>query len=253
MTVSKEFLTFKNRLRHFDDDIEMVDILCTTIKRNRLENGADKLFEYQVPEKHPNISSYSIRQENRLLLARHLRTTVYSSYVKDVYEEGTMYLRGIVSEAYQNATVDPRRIIGEHNINMSTVDVLAGIRDGTLAQTVIDNMFQTLENERSTIALIDKTCRKLGLNVDSGVVDMAVNYLEIRHKLVHTDGLADQEFKDTHPNLRYTQENYIDLTYQTILSMHDAVFALVKALDEDAISKHIINPNIAPTQTVTQT
>lgn len=26
MTVSKEFLTFKNRLRHFDDDIEMVDI-----------------------------------------------------------------------------------------------------------------------------------------------------------------------------------------------------------------------------------
>ena len=55
MTVSKEFLTFKNRLRHFDDDIEMVDILCTTIKRNRLENGADKLFEYQVPEKHPNI------------------------------------------------------------------------------------------------------------------------------------------------------------------------------------------------------
>lgn len=37
MTVSKEFLTFKNRLRHFDDDIEMVDILCTTIKRNRLE------------------------------------------------------------------------------------------------------------------------------------------------------------------------------------------------------------------------
>ena len=91
-----------------------------------------------------------------------------------------MYLRGIVSEAYQNATVDPRRIIGEHNINMSTVDVLAGIRDGTLAQTVIDNMFQTLENERSTIALIDKTCRKLGLNVDSGVVDMAVNYLNIK-------------------------------------------------------------------------
>ena len=143
MTVSKEFLTFKNRLRHFDDDIEMVDILCTTIKRKRLESGADKLFEYQVPEKHPNISSYSIRQENRLLLASHLRTTVYSSYVKDVYEEVTMYLRGIVSEAYQNATVDPRRIIGEHKINMSTVDVLAGIRDGTLAQTVIDNMFQT--------------------------------------------------------------------------------------------------------------
>ena len=31
MTVSKEFLTFKNRLRHFDDDIEMVDILICSL------------------------------------------------------------------------------------------------------------------------------------------------------------------------------------------------------------------------------
>ena len=37
-------------------------------------------------------------------------------------------------------------------------------------------------------------------------INDAVYYLEIRHKLVHTDGYADEEFKKTHPRLRYTNK-----------------------------------------------
>lgn len=244
MEHSKSYESFKNRMLHFDDDIEFTDILYSTIKESTVVEGANKLFEYQSSDKHPNISRYSICQDNRLQIMRHLKSTVSASYIKDAYEELTIYLRGITTEAYRNATVSPERIIGEHKVNMSAVDILLGIKDGTLAQTVIDNMFQTLENERSTIGLIKKICSKLGIDVSATIVENAVYYLEIRHKLVHTDGYADKEFRDSHPSLRYTHGNYIDLTYSTITSAKNALFELVRAIDDDALAKGIINPHV---------
>lgn len=244
MPHSKPYLTFKNKMLHFDDDIEFIDILNTTIKNRAIDDGADKLFDCQRHDKHPNISRYSVNQTNRLQIVRHLKSTVSASYIKDAYEELTIYLRGIVTEAYQNATVTPERIIGEHKISMSAVDILSGIRDGSLAQTVIDCMFQSLENERSTLSLIRKTCSKLGLDISNDIIQDAVYYLEIRHKLVHTDGYADEEFRNRHTTLRYTQDNYIDLTYQTITAAKTSLFALIEAIDNDAISKTIINPQV---------
>lgn len=249
MPVSKPLLAFKNKLQYFDDDIEFVDILYSTVKGTVIDDGNPKLFEYQDREKHPNISRYSICQTNRLQIVRHLKSTIYASYVKDIYEEVTIYLRNIISEAYQNASVTPLRIIGEHKVNMSAVEILTGIQNDTLTQTVIDNMFQALENERSTISLIKKTCSKLGINVQSQLIEDAVYYLEIRHKLVHTDGYADEEFRASHPTLKYTRGNYIDLTYQTIQDAKKAIFMLMEAIDVDAITKQIIRPNTPPVAT----
>lgn len=242
MAHSKHYISFKNKMLHFDDDVEFVDILYSTIKDTPIDDNATKLFESQDPAKHPNISRYSICQNNRLIIMQHLKSTVYASYIKDIYEELTIYLRGITAEAYQNATASPERIIGEHKLNMSAVDILSGIKDGTLAQTVIDSMFQALENERSTISLIKKICSKLGISISTQLIESAVYYLEIRHKLVHTDGYADSAFRASHQSLRYTNSYYIDLTYQAITATKTAVFDLIDAIDGDALSKGIINP-----------
>lgn len=243
MLHSKPYQTFKNKMLHFDDDIEFSDILYSNIKASVLPQGAQQLFKFQNNNKHPTISRYKICQDNRLMVVRHLKSTISASYIKDAYEEVTLYLRSIVMEAYQNATVEPERIIGEHKVNMSAVDILNGISDGTLAQKVIDSMFQSLENERSTLSLIKKICKKLGISVSDGLIDNAVYYLEIRHKLVHTDGYADEDFQKTHTTLKYTGGGYIDLTYSTLVSAKKALFDLVNAIDEDAINKNIINPH----------
>ena len=46
MAHSKNYLSFKNKMLHFDDDIEFTDILYSTIKENSVAEGANKLFEY---------------------------------------------------------------------------------------------------------------------------------------------------------------------------------------------------------------
>lgn len=242
MPHSKPYESFKNKILHFDDDIELVDIFYATI-RNRPASFEDRLFDFQDRSKHLNISRYRNCEANRLMVVRHLKSTIYSAYVKDVYEELTIYLKSIILEAYENAKVDPNRIIGEHRVNMSAVDILTGIHNGTLAQTIIENMFQALENERSTITLIRKSCTKLGIGVSDELIDDAVYYLEIRHKLVHTDGYADEEFRKQHKSLRYTNGGYIDLSYSVLQSMRNSLLALVGAIDEDALNKGVLNPH----------
>lgn len=244
MDHSKAYTSYKNKMLHFDDDLELVDILYAAIKKNKLENE-EGLFEFQDKQKHPNISRYKICHDNRLLVMRHLKATMSASYVKELYEEFTIYLKSIIFEAYQNAAVDPGRIIGEHKVTMNAVDILSRLNNNTLVQSIIDSMFQSLENERSTISLISKTCKKLGIEVEEQKVTDAVYYLEIRHKLVHTDGYADEDFKATHPTLKYNSSGYIDLKYQTLQLMRKSLLDLIEAIDEDAIKKGILKSHVA--------
>lgn len=246
MAMSKPYLTFKNKLLHFDDDIEIADILYAKVKKTMISNDATQLFDYQDNVKHPNLSRYKICQNNRVEIIRHLKSSISASYLKDLYEEVTIYLRNIIAEAYENASVSPERLIGEHRVTMTAVEILSEMRAGTLSQTIVDLMFQTLENERSTISLIDKTCKKIGISISREVIENAVYYLEIRHKLVHTDGYADEEFRQTHPTLKYTKNNYIDLTYNTLKSAKTAICKLVYEIDKEVLDKGLIKANNKP-------
>ena len=169
---------------HFDDDIEYVDVLYASLRKSLSILPEDALFQEIDPEKHPKLSRYKVCDDNRLLVLHHLKSTVYSAYIKELYEEFTMYLKGVMQDIYLTAKISPDRIVGEHRMTLSANDILKYAADGTIATVVIDSIFQALENERSTISLITKVCKKLGLDADKSIVDTAVYYLEIRHKLV---------------------------------------------------------------------
>lgn len=79
---SAPYIGFKNKMLHFSDDIEYVDILYSTIKKEHIPSNATKLFFNQSPKKHPSISRYSICDDNRLQVIRHLKSSIYSSYIK---------------------------------------------------------------------------------------------------------------------------------------------------------------------------
>ena len=84
--------------------------------------------------------------------------------------------------------------------------------------------------------LITKFHKKIGIDIEQTLVDNAIYYLEIRHKLVHTDGYADEEFKKAHDLLKYTSNNKIKLDYCTICQAYEAVFHLVSDMDSKVIS-----------------
>ena len=244
MDHSKAYITFKNRILHFDDDLDLIDILKERVKREDMNSEGTTLFMDQDNSRHSSVARYTVNDQNRQIVLYHLRSTVYAAYIKDLYEEVTSYFKSVVFEAYNNASIEPGRIVGEHKITMSSVEILEMLRNGTLAKHVIDSIFQALENEKSTLGLIDKCCKKIGLTIERQLIDDAVNLLEIRHKLVHTDGYADEAFRGNHPNLSYDAEGYIQISYQTIIDMKNAVFRLIEAVDNQALENHFLHSHI---------
>lgn len=243
MANSKCYVSFKNKMSHFDADLEYIDIIYNDILTNPLSDEATELFPNSNSSKYEILSHYKIVPQNQLLVIRHLRATLYTAYIKDLYEEFTLYLKNMLKMIYNNAKISPERLTGEHKISMSSTEILTHLRQDDLADIVIDSIFQSLENERSTISLIEKFHSKIGIEKNANLISQAIYYLEIRHKLVHTDGFADNEFRTAHPDLTYTNFGYITLNYTTIKAAKDSVTALIKDMDSKIMCKNLVPPN----------
>lgn len=239
-TCSKAFQTFSNRLLHFDADIELMDIIDASVKAGFFKVDEAKLFEKLDPAKHPVLANRTPSHNNQVLAKNHLRQTVYSSYIKDVYEEVYSYLQAVLSEAAVNAKIDPKRFVGDQSLTITVTELLSADKLQTIVEKTVAKIFRNLESERSTKALIEKTCGKLNIKVRKKTIDDAVYYLEIRHQLVHADGKADEAFKASHGNLSYTDDNYIDLRYKLIKQFRDTVYAFVSEFDSQAIKMSLI-------------
>ena len=80
------------------------------------------------------------------------------------------------------------RLVGEHNINMKANDILSKGTKREIVQSTMEEIFQQLENERSTINLSPKIKNKLGLTIEQALIDAAIPYLETRHIFVTQTG-----------------------------------------------------------------
>lgn len=243
-TVSKYALIFQNRLISFDQDIDLVDVICSAQNKKDFLCDETKLFRYLEPEKHDSLSNIKLSDKSREIVVKHLRKTLYSSYIKDIYEELTGYIKSLVYEAAL-LSKDPstaKRLLGEHKFSMSASDILQFNTLDSLIMRISEDIVQALENERSTKDLIKKVCKKVDLTIDECKLEAALPYLELRHKLVHADGKVDAEFERQYTMFTYNN-HYIVLKYQTIFDAKSKITDLLLSIDAAAIAKGILHPN----------
>lgn len=245
-TMSRYALTFQNRVIHFDADIEFIDILMDAQRKNELLKEENKLFKYIVPEKHPKLASMKPTEQSRKIVVSHLRRTLYSSYIKDIFEELTTYLRGLLYEAAQlsKSSEKAKRIVGDQSkLSLSLVNILEYSTMDDLVMKIASDMIQALENEKSTKELIRKVCGKLDLKVEQSIIDNAMPYLDLRHKLIHADGKLDYNFKKDYPEIKCDKEDFVVLNYTLITEAKTNISKLVECIDVAAIEKDILMPN----------
>jgi len=236
---TKAFHAFEQKLIYFEDDIELIDVLRTSIINGDLTDNSKHVLKNIDETIHKHIKRRKNSDGSRKLLANHLRATLYSSYVKDVYEELTQYLRTILVQSAENG-FDAGRIIGEHSFKVDAKSILEMGNWDNVANLITNSVFRNLESEKSTLKLIDKISKKLALNIDVNLIEAAIPYLESRHFLVHTDGIVDAEFKRKHPGIKTNQKGCIQLNSQFIYKLRDSVKALVSAFDKKIISTNLL-------------
>lgn len=239
--ISKQALRFQNRILSFSQDIEFTDLLQRGQKANMLLPDETLLFAGMTDARHPNLSTRSATEKSREIVVLHLRKTVYSAYIKDLYEELTMYLKDVLFEAakiskdFQKA----RRLLGDQKISLSASEILQFSSLDELIMQIAEQIIQDLERERSTKELIDKICKKLDLSVERSVIDNALPYLELRHKLVHTDGKVVSTFQEQYTMFSYHGSEIV-LNYTLICEATSKIRDLVLVIDEAARSKGIL-------------
>jgi hypothetical protein len=235
------------RSAHFDADLEIVDGISEMMTKGQLwTSGNAQLFDFVNPSKHLVLSERKSNSHNRRIAINHLKKTLYSSYIKDLYEDLTDYLQNILQAAAKNG-FNPNRLIGEHKVSFEANDILQARNWDAIAQMVAEKVFRKLENEKKTSELLKKINSKLDLGVDINLINAALPYLEIRHLLVHADGKADENFCSKYSTICNTPNKKINNNYSLVLSAKTAVLNLVQDYDNKIVEKSILhNDDLKP-------
>lgn len=248
MSRSYQFIRFDNKMLQFDADVELASILSDSYVS--MLNDEGRLFPgTELSDRYPVLGSRRVLIENREIAVNHLANGIYCSYIKDLSEEFSLYLKNLVKEAWANSKIDPKRLAGNTNATMTYSEILKYSQQGNLDNEVVDRIFQNLEKLRSDRELLKGIQSRLGFQMDDALVSEALGYLDVRHKLVHTDGFVDCEWKESHKFIKVNRcpnavgAFQISLDYETTKKARKAITDLIKCIDDNALRLHLIRHN----------
>ncbi len=202
--------------------------------------GSGKLFDAVDPGRHPRLSCRNDTNASRLLAVNHRKSSIAAAHLKDLYADLTQYLREVLGAAAAHG-IDPGRFVGEHGFETDAKTLLSLGSWPAVVQYVSDTVYQQMESERSTKALVRKVSVKLGLQLDQAVVDTALPYLVARHLLVHADGIVSADFANSYPGIGLSEGDSIPLGYSFILAARQAIKALAEEIDQKAVAAGIFD------------
>ena len=236
---TKSLLRFFNRADHFQADIEIADIFALAVSKGALKSAVS-LFEHCDSAKHPTIAKRKVTDHNRMMASRHLGKTLCAAYIKDLYEDFSRYLAEIVeSSAKKGLGAD--RIIGDHKFTIEANELLKlGSWDAVIG-FVSATLFRRIENEKSTIKLISAIDAKLDLKLDAAIRDAALPFLDLRHLLVHRDGVPDKEYCDKYQALGFTIGERVALSFKLVSDAKATIHALARHVDHKVVDLKLVS------------
>jgi len=241
---SKAYVKFLNRAAHFEADMELADALSRLA--SQMQPAGNKLLPTVDEERHPRLSKRKGNAASRKQACGHLHTTLRSAYLKDMYEELGHYMTEILRSAAAKG-VDGRRLVGSHPFSIEA-NVLLSLGSWEAVLNLFSReLFRKIESDRSTLKLITNFGAKLNLGFDSAIVDAALPYLELRHILVHRDGIVDRDFAAKHPQLGLRDGDEFSLAYADMLKARNAISTLVEHIDAKIVENNVIlNSDLQP-------
>src|SRR5262245_32113197 len=237
---TKYLIKFLNRLAHYDADLELADILVQAARTGAIAARSGKyIFPFVDPTKHPRLAARKPTDTGRRIAIGHLMNTLYGAFIKDLYEDVGAYAADLLAGAAR-AGLSPDRLIGEHRMTFDANDLLRCQSWNGVVSMVSKSLFRAMENERSTARLLSALNKKLDLKVPDTSISAALPYFELRHLLVHADGVADEAFCRANPNFGATPGNAVVLTFQLVAGGRKCVVDMVTEFDRCAVLNGIV-------------
>ena len=235
MTKSKGYQRFYDRLDAFLTDCETAEAFY--LNREEIKGKGSYIFDNISKPAFAKLTNRTNSEGSRKIVTSHVCHTVYVSFIKELYEEVTEYFKYILKQGAENGA-DSSRIVGEHSVSFKANILLQKNSIEEIVEMVIAHIFQSLENERSTINLLTKVNNKLDLGVTENAINEALPYLELRHIFVHSDGKPTTEFMHSHPFFRLNSKKRIEINMNHAKQAFKKVNALLCLYDQGMINKN---------------
>jgi len=228
---------YRARIEYLEQHIQLMDMALITIARQTRRNRHSSLSVQEAagfeasrysrlnhPVKHsPRLISYSKYQNIR-------------SGINSLYRDFSEYLRGILGELYR---IDPLMVVGKAPQSIQFQEVVKLIQNGCLEDKMIEDVFRKLENERSTIKLIERCLEHTSVVISDEIKNEAMAYLEMRHLHIHNGSKADQKYYDKYNDIvPVVVGNNLPANFHTISSAISAVSMLVFEIDRQLVSRN---------------
>lgn len=112
-----------------------------------------------------------------------------------LYPHFTEYLRSLLREMYD---VRPLDVVGKAQASIRFDEVVRLGSYKAICEHMIDRVFRSLEGQRNTRKLLSKVLEKTGVEVDRGVLQDTMMYMDMRHLIVHNSSLVDEDFQQSY-------------------------------------------------------
>jgi hypothetical protein len=153
----------------------------------------------------------------------------------ELYSSWTLFLQDVLSELFRT---QPLLVVGkaggQNQIQYRDIVKLQTLEK--IEEYMVRDVFRKIENQRSTAKLLEDIIKGTEIALDSAKEATATAYLDIRHLIVHADGICDEKFHSSHSGVvscGVGQE--IVLEFRSAEAAIDAVLALARNLATETV------------------
>ncbi|WP_294217966.1 hypothetical protein [uncultured Sphingomonas sp.] len=235
---TKAYHRFSQRIAYYNSDVELVEVLVGQFVQMPNTNDNIAVSLGCDAGRYPNLARRVNVRDSRKIVGGHLKATLHASFIKDLFEDFSEFIADTMTKAAQ-AGIDPARFVGEIKLDIHAAEILGTGGWDAAVKLVSDAIFRKLENERNTKDLIRKASARLGLALETGIVEAAMPFLDARHILVHRDGTADELYRRDYPQIAL-RKGKIVVNFDFVLSARAAVDALARHIDDRIIHANLV-------------
>lgn len=240
MPESKAFQRFRGNYSNMLQHSQMVDAslnrsyrILKPLKNNgktmcdNLRSSSEKYPKLSIPSsEYLRVINYSRQQNSEYCFVE--LYNLFASYMKDILKE--MYAK------------QPKKITEKSNKQLTYIKISEFSTMDSLVQYMIEDIFRSLENEKSMPKLVEKIMNHTNVQVTQSIADDALMYLTIRHLIIHNNSKVDADFFNKYNSkLSIRLNDQVPTQFTILQNACLCIFSYLQEIDSSLIAEGCID------------
>ena len=239
MPESKSHQIFRSRIDSIELYLEAMDA-AARIAFNILgrQESNDKTISEALPINCDGYAKLNHPSNHRARIYGFCKSKNYRNAIIETYGAFSEYMKNILKEMYETA---PMQVVGKSikTLKLKFHEIVNLGDFESIKNKMIADVFRSLENERSTIKLIDKIINGTGVAITDHDKNSVMPYLEMRHLFIHNNGKVDENFELKYgADLGLNKNNKVPTNYDTASRAILETKIFVNKLDQELLNHH---------------